>query len=107
MPILSADNTNIPEWCQLKRFELIDVDYDKYWLIYGGSASMASEAQFYNVRAGECGATGMGWHHDVLEVFGGQPMYGIYFETAMERRKRRGHLREPKHGKAAPQFNRV
>ena len=68
---------------------------------------MASKGKFYDIGPGDCLATGMGWHHDVLNVIGDGAVEGAYFEGSLEGQKRPGHLWEPHHGKAVPCTDRV
>ena len=82
-------------------------DCDEYWILFQGKARVASEGKLYDVGPGDCVATGMGWHHDVLSVKGDGPMRAVWFEGTLEGRKRIGHLWEPRHGKAAPRPKRV
>ncbi|MBI3923199.1 MAG: hypothetical protein HY318_17395 [Armatimonadetes bacterium] len=82
-------------------------DCDEYWMIFEGSCRVASEGRIYDVGPGDCVATGMGWHHDVLCLLTDQPVRAIWFEGALEGRKRVGHLWEPVHGEAGPKIERV
>ena len=82
-------------------------DCDEYWILFEGAATAASEGSLYEVGPGDCIATGMGWHHDVVTVHDNQPLRAIWFEGTLEGRKRVGHLWEPKHGKAKPVRARV
>ena len=69
---------------------------------------MASEGKLYEVGPGDCIATGMGWHHDVVSLKDDEKkMHAVYFESGLEAQGRTGHLWEPKHGKAEPQLDRV
>ena len=82
-------------------------DCDEYWIVLDGEATVASEGRLYDVGPGDCVATGMGWHHDVLQVKGDVPMRGIWFEGTLAGARRMGHLWEPKHGQAVPEADRV
>jgi mannose-6-phosphate isomerase-like protein (cupin superfamily) len=64
-----------------------------------------SEGKRYEVRPGDCVATGMGHHHDFAEVL--EPVQGVYLETTLEGQQRRGHLWEHTHGPAHPHPGRV
>jgi mannose-6-phosphate isomerase-like protein (cupin superfamily) len=81
-------------------------DCDEYWIVLSGKARVSSEDREYDVGAGDCVATGMGWHHDVLSC---DPagIRAIYFETELEGRMRGGHLWEPEHAPAQPCLERV
>lgn len=75
-------------------------DCDEYWILYEGSGTAVSEGKTFEVAAGDCIATGMGFHHDFPLVK--EPVKAVYFETTMEGAKRGGHLWEHKNGKACP-----
>ena len=64
-----------------------------------------SEDHRYEVKPGDCIATGMGHHHDIPQVH--EPIEAVYFETTMRGRKRRGHLWDHTHGQAQPDPQRV
>ena len=55
-----------------------------------GQARAVSEGKTYEMKPGDCLATGMGHHHDMPLVH--EPVQGVYFETTLEGQKRRGHL---------------
>jgi len=80
-------------------------DCDEYWIFFAGRGLVASEGKFYEVAPGDCIATGMGHHHDILQVY--EPARAIFFETTLEGQKRRGHLWEHTHGQAQPKADRV
>ncbi len=80
-------------------------DCDEYWIIFEGSGVAVSEGVHYDIGPGDCIATGMGHHHDMPGA--SVPVRGVFFETTMEGRKRRGHLWEHTHGPAAPKPDRV
>lgn len=82
-------------------------DCDEYWIIFQGEATVASENRLYDVKPGDCVVTGMGWHHDVVCVYGDKPLKAIWFEGGLEGQKRKGHLWETRHGKALPMKDRV
>jgi mannose-6-phosphate isomerase-like protein (cupin superfamily) len=82
-------------------------DCDEYWIVFQGQATAASEGKLYDVGPGDCVATGMGWHHDVVSVKGDAPLRAVWFEGTLEGAKRVGHLWEPQHGKAVPMKDRV
>lgn len=82
-------------------------DCDEYWIILEGSGAAVSENRRYEVRAGDCVATGRGHHHDFVEVFGDTPVKAVFFETTLEGRKRLGHLWNHTHGPAEPVAERV
>jgi len=82
-------------------------DCDEYWLVFEGTATVASEGKLYEVKPGDCVATGMGWHHDVVAVTGQQPLRAVWFEGTLEGARRVGHLWEPNHGPAVPAARRV
>lgn len=75
-------------------------DCDEYWILLEGHGVAVSEGRHYEVRAGDCIATGRGHHHDFPLVYA--PVKAVYFETTMEGLKRRGHLWEHKDGAAEP-----
>jgi mannose-6-phosphate isomerase-like protein (cupin superfamily) len=80
-------------------------DCDEYWIVLEGSGLALSEGRFHELRPGDCLATGMGHHHDLPKVKG--VFRGVFFETTLEGRKRRGHLWEHTHGPAEPCWDRV
>jgi len=82
-------------------------DCDEYWIVFEGEATVASEGKLYEVKSGDCVATGMGWHHDVLRINSDKPLRAVWFEGTLEGRKHTGHLWEPKHGPAVPCRDRV
>lgn len=80
-------------------------DCDEYWILFEGRGVAVSEGKRYEVEAGDCVVTGMGFHHDFPVVH--EPVKAVYFETTIEGRKRRGHLWNHTHGPAQPQDERV
>lgn len=80
-------------------------DCDEYWVFFEGRCRVASEGKLYEVGPGDCVATGMGWHHDVISVDG--DVKAVWFEGPLEGAGRVGHLWEPVHGKARPKAERV
>ena len=82
-------------------------DCDEYWIFFEGECVAVSEGKFYDVGPGDCVATGMGWHHDVVGIKGDGPIRAVWFEGTLEGQKRSGHLWEPEHGKAEPMADRV
>lgn len=80
-------------------------DCDEYWIIYSGSGVAVSENQHYEVKVGDCIATGMGHHHDF--PIAREPVRAVYFETTLEGAKRLGHLWNHTHGTAQPKPERV
>ena len=80
-------------------------DCDEYWIILEGQARAVSEGKAYEMKPGDCLATGMGHHHDMPLVH--ESVRGMYFETTLEGQKRRGHLWAHTHGPAEPQAERV
>ncbi len=89
------------------RFDNHYHDFDEYWVVFEGEATVATEGKLFDVGPGDCIATGMGWHHDVVSVKDDRKMWAVYFESGREGKGRTGHLWEPKHGKAEPQLDRV
>lgn len=80
-------------------------DCDEYWIIIEGRGVTSSEGKLYELGPGDCLATGMGYHHDFPKVY--ETVLGVFFETTLEGKKRRGHLWEHKHGKVEPVKDRV
>ncbi len=80
-------------------------DCDEYWILYEGRATVVTEGQMYDVEAGDCVATGMGFHHDMARVH--EPVRAVFFETTLEGQQRCGHLWNHTHGIAQPQLERV
>lgn len=110
--IFNVDNSASPKdlgdpvsYLKRTNFDCHYHDCDEYWIVIQGRAKVVSEQKFFTIGPGDCLATGMGHHHDVCEVY--EPINAVYFETTLERLKRRGHLWEHTHGKACPQLDRV
>lgn len=80
-------------------------DCDEYWILFEGGGIAVSEGKSYHVGPGDCVATSMGHHHDFPRVF--STVKGVYFETALEGKRRQGHLWNHKHGLAQPGKNRI
>jgi mannose-6-phosphate isomerase-like protein (cupin superfamily) len=80
-------------------------DCDEYWIVFAGSGLAVSEGRFYQLNPGDCLATGMGHHHDFLNVR--EPVRAVYFETTLEGQKRLGHLWNHTHGQAHPKPERI
>jgi mannose-6-phosphate isomerase-like protein (cupin superfamily) len=100
-----ADRGDPVSYAKATNFDNHFHDCDEYWIIWEGSGAAVSEGHAYDVRAGDCVATGMGHHHDFPQV--SQPVRAVYFETTLEGEKRRGHLWERTHGLAEPRQDRV
>jgi mannose-6-phosphate isomerase-like protein (cupin superfamily) len=75
-------------------------DCDEYYVIYEGSGTVAIGERLLPVKAGDCVAIGMGWHHDIPQVK--QTIKAIYMETTLQGQKRTGHLWNHTHGPAVP-----
>ena len=110
--IFTADNSPRPEdkgdpvpYEKWTNFDCHFHDCDEYWVILEGEARAVSEGKTYEMRPGDCLATGMGHHHDLPLVH--ERLRGVYFETTLEGQKRRGHLWNHTHGQAQPQAERV
>ena len=80
-------------------------DCDEYWIVFAGEGTAYSETKSYRIGVGDCLATGMGHHHDLAQIT--QPIRAVFFETALEGEKRRGHLWEHTHGPAVPHPEKV
>lgn len=80
-------------------------DYDEYWLVLDGAATVVVSGRPAKVAAGDCVPIGMGHHHDMPEVEG--VMRGAFLETTIEGKKRLGHLWNHTHGPAEPRPERV
>ncbi|MEW6654207.1 MAG: hypothetical protein AB1394_12180, partial [Bacteroidota bacterium] len=65
-------------------------DCDEYWIFYEGRGIAVSEEKVYTIEPGVCIATKMGDHHDIPVV--NEILSGIYFETTLKGKKRKGHL---------------
>lgn len=65
-------------------------DCDEYWIILEGKGLAVSEGIKYFIKAGDCVVTKKGDHHDLPHVF--DEIKGIYFETTLKGKKRKGHL---------------
>ena len=82
-------------------------DCDEYWIFLDGRATVASENRIHRVAPGTCVATGMGWHHDVLQCDDERGIRAVWFETALEGRRRAGHLYASCNGVAEPKHDRI
>lgn len=71
-------------------------DSDEYWVVVEGAGRVVTEDIAYDVVSGDCVATRMGEHHDVAWV--DSSFLGVFFETTMRGRRRRGHLWAHTHG---------
>ena len=80
-------------------------DYDEYWIVLDGRATVVVGGQFMDMRPGDAVTIGMGHHHDLAHA--PQPVKAAFFETTLERGKRMGHLWEHTHGPAEPVPERV
>jgi mannose-6-phosphate isomerase-like protein (cupin superfamily) len=70
-------------------------DCDEYWVLFSGRAVIMTEGELFEAAAGECVATRMGDHHDILNII--DPIDGVYFETTLRGMKRLGHLWDHTH----------
>lgn len=75
-------------------------DYDEYWILLDGSATVVVGDWSGNVKAGDCVIIPAGCHHDMPDVQ--LTMRGIFFETTLIGQKRLGHLWNHTHGPAVP-----
>jgi len=99
------DNGDSFEYVKETNFDRHYHDCDEYWIIFQGSGVAVSENKQYEVKNGDCVATGMGHHHDFPLV--GEPVRAVYFETTLEGEKRLGHLWDHTHGTAQPKLDRI
>ncbi len=99
------DGGDLVEYPKVTGFDSHYHDCDEYWIIYEGSGVAVSEDKSYSVKKGDCIATGMGFHHDLPQVF--EPLKAVFFETTMEGKKRLGHLWNHTHGPALPRRERT
>ena len=75
-------------------------DYDEYWFLLEGAATVVVADQSVEAVAGDCIAISAGHHHDMPQVK--ETMVGAFFETSLIGRKRLGHLWNHTHGPAEP-----
>jgi mannose-6-phosphate isomerase-like protein (cupin superfamily) len=87
------------------RFDNHYHDCDEYWIIFSGSGKAVSEGKIYDVKAGDCIATGRGHHHDF--PFVSENVLAVCFETTLIGLKRQGHLWNHTHGPARPDMKRI
>ncbi|WP_293866445.1 cupin domain-containing protein [uncultured Alsobacter sp.] len=80
-------------------------DYDEYWFLLEGRATVVVGGRFLDMRPGDAVTIGMGHHHDLAHA--PEPVKAAFFETTLERGKRMGHLWEHTHGRAEPDPERV
>jgi|SRR5690554_1183331 len=71
-------------------------DCDEYWIIFKGSGLAVSEGKKYKLLPGTILATKAGDHHDLPEVY--EEIHGVWFETSLKGKKRKGHLWIHTHG---------
>lgn len=74
-------------------------DFDEFWIICEGSGVVQDNGDFYEVKEGDCVATGNGNHHDFPIAH--SLVKALAIEIAPEGDARQGHLWEPIHGKAS------
>jgi len=101
-PSNSGDPTNYPRNTE---FDNHYHDFDEYWIIFAGRGEVVTEGRRYEVRAGDCVATGKGHHHDFPWV--SETVRGVWFETTLQGARRLGHLWEHTHGIARPEMRRI
>ena len=101
-PLNEGDPSGYP---RSTRFDNHYHDCDEYWVIFDGRAIAVSERKMYILGPGDCLATGMGHHHDLVQVI--EPLKGVYCETTLGGEARPGHLWEHTHGPAEPRQDRV
>ncbi len=99
------DNGDSHAYAKETNFDRHYHDCDEYWIIFQGSGVAVSENKPYEVKKGDCVATGMGHHHDFPLVH--EPVRAVYFETTLEGQKRLGHLWNHTHNPAQPKTDRV
>jgi len=75
-------------------------DFDEFWIIYEGSGVVQEDNVFYEVKEGDCLATGVGHHHDFPVAHG--IVHALAIELCPKENQRQGHLWEQIHGKAVP-----
>lgn len=80
-------------------------DCDEYWILLEGRGTVLTDGKLMQAQAGDCVATGAGFHHDFPLV--DETVTAVFFETTMCGQCRRGHLWEHTHGPAQPQLDRV
>jgi len=80
-------------------------DCDEYWIIFQGGGVAYSENKRFEVKAGDCVATGRGYHHDFPVC--SETVCAVFLETTLVGQKRIGHLWEHTHGKPALEPGRV
>ncbi|MGJ8582480.1 MAG: cupin domain-containing protein [Marinosulfonomonas sp.] len=75
-------------------------DYDEYWILLEGSATVVVGGWSQVVKTGDCVIIPAGCHHDMPDVQ--DTMRGVFFETTLIGQKRLGHLWTHTHGPATP-----
>ena len=80
-------------------------DYDEYWVLLEGRATVVVGGRFLTMGPGDCVTIGMGHHHDLAHAH--EPVKAAFFETTLERGRRMGHLWAHTHGPAVPDPERV
>ena len=99
------DNGDPHDYAKETNFDRHYHDCDEYWIIFKGSGLAVSENRQYEIKAGDCVATGMGNHHDLPLVH--EPVRGVSFETTLEGQTRLGHLWDHTHSTAQPKLDRM
>ncbi len=101
-PVNEGDRVEYP---RTTHFDNHYHDCDEYWVIFEGRVIAVSEQKLYILGPGDCLVTGMGHHHDLLQVI--ESLRGVYFETTFEGQRRSGHLWNHRDGEAHPRMNRI
>lgn len=65
-------------------------DCDEYWIITEGKGIAITENNKFKFQSGDIIATKAGDHHDLPEIH--EKIVGVYFETTLKGKQRRGHL---------------
>lgn len=80
-------------------------DFDEFWVVCSGAGVVQEDGIFYEVREGDCLATGAGHHHDFPIAYG--KVTALAIEICPEGEQRHGHLWEQVHGPAVPDPDKV
>jgi len=75
-------------------------DYNEYWIVYRGSATVQLPGEEIVVKAGQVLANPVGWEHGIRAPH--ETIEGLGFQTQAVGQRRQGHLLRDVHGEPVP-----